>query len=176
MSDSSSISMRTETFFDFIELKVPDCWSCSQAPGELLGCWQDDEDNGTLWVDYNLYSIPELAHDPDAFKAHTKETVNVLKGKFEKEYGSCTVTGNEESCILSYSRNYDDEDGIAVTSHSCHHIISRLGFSLLAHLTLVFPLSSMSDAEYMKIRDVMIKEITNPKIDVQSALKQKLDV
>lgn len=167
MSDTEPVAMRPETFFEFIKLNVPDCWSCMQKPGELLGCWQDGNDNGTIWVDYNLFSIPEVVHDSVSSIDQASVMVDGLKNQFTESFGSCNLEGTPEKAILSYSRNYDDEDGTPVRSHSFHHIVSSPGAMLLVHLTLVMPAATLNEPQCAAISERMMAEIKNPEIDAE---------
>ena len=172
MPKSAPIRMRTETFFGFITLEIPDCWDCSQKPGELLGCFEEDRESGTVWINYNLFSVPELVHGSDAVERHVKGLIEEIRDKLGDEYGPCALTGSTENCSLSYSRTCDDDDGTPLRTHSFHHIISPPGFSLLAHLTLIVPVDSMRDVEFAAITERMLEQIKSPKIDVEAALKQ----
>lgn len=172
MSKSVPIQMRTKTFFGFITLEIPDCWNCSQKPGELLGCFEEGRESGTVWINYNLFSVPELVHGSDAVERHVKELIEEIRGKLDDEYGPCALTGDTENCSLSYSRTYDDDDGTPLRTQSFHHIISPPGFSLLVHLTLIFPVDSMHDVEFAAIAERMLEQIQSPKINVEAVLRQ----
>ena len=48
---------RTEDMFGFLRISIPECWPCILDERGIYGCYEEDVETGTLWVEHRLIKI-----------------------------------------------------------------------------------------------------------------------
>ena len=166
--------LKTVTFWDAITVRVPERWDCVQEPDGHWGCYEKDVDNGTLWIDFDVFTIPTHEGDEESFRALVRDAADGLfehigQPREDRKRRTKRVDKAPDHLILSSaSSSWDEEEGEELSFSRWHHMGMRKPHPILVHLTFVLPTHLLADTELAAFARRMDDELRDARIDWDS--------
>ena len=162
--------MVERTFFDFITMVVPRRWQwLRDDDSEMWGLWEEGIESGTLWVDFDVYSVE--GEDNAAFKLvrgsaeriaeSAADRPNAIGDPFVQEIGDGYAVMN---IYTSHEKGHD------LIHYSCHTLVPHRQHALLVHFTLVLLAELADRPDFVWLRERMALACLDARIDVDAAL------
>lgn len=126
--------MKTETFFDFLHLRLPQPWDVRKEDDRLWGCFDKSGQGGTLWVDYDIAPAPLSVEDQRASVDSLLLTALRHPGTLEARLLDVPV-----GMAVSVIRDSREDEDEAVRNWYLHHLRWSGPRCLTVRLTYVLP-------------------------------------
>ncbi|MCP5370910.1 MAG: hypothetical protein H6907_04185 [Hyphomicrobiales bacterium] len=153
--------LRAHTCFDFINICVPRRWIWD----EWQGSWgffaeDEDEESGTLWVDWNAYRLKEGEVGAPAPMADTalQDAMEVYGGEGQRGSDGAEKTDLHDGTAIwrTYSA---EEKGEMLRFYRCDRFLTRPDGLYIVHFSLVLLESQADDPEFVELVETVGREI-----------------
>lgn len=144
-----------------IAINVPESWECRLDESGMWGCWNDDVDDGTLWVEWHPYRLP-----PDASYADVLAAAAVMAGSTAGSYIQrdraleLEVTFEEDRHIVE-TMFLGTEDGDLLQYYRWDLIKPLPGWVVVVFISLVFEIETSNTPASRALVDIMGDEVYN---------------
>jgi len=159
--------LKTYECADAVTLRVPARWNCGPhdtAEG-MWGCYEDEEETGTLWINVDYFSPGESTPEPEI-----DELLQMIEGvrrSFERDYPDVI----ESSVIpakgggLFYRCHDNEEDGEALRNFHYQFFIVHGAMHCSIGFNLVLPHSVLDDPEIQELIAIIDREIRAARLE-----------
>lgn len=156
------LEMRDASFWNFVSFRIPAQWECVREPDGHWGCYEEDNDTGTVWVNHDIYRFPD---EKDATEALKRCGATIEK---KPDCGNIPSTWIELdiSCshkVIHYTHAAECEGEILYFSWWSHHVCHGR-YIVVVHLSLVLTAATLSDRRTSRRAEAIDRELMHATI------------
>lgn len=152
-----------------MEIRIPEQWQCIREPDGIWGCYDPDEDTGTIWLDFDVYQTGNTPVPP----IDTWQSLRRMLAGDDKSVNSHIIHVDEDHKIINVAKDAFDPEAGEILNFSHWHHMGRIDATSLAivHLTLVISPNMLTDGEGLLLAQEIERGLTEAKINWERLAK-----
>ena len=148
-------ALKDVTFDGFLSMRVPARWPEARTEEGRGGFWEEDVESGTLWIDWDLFTVPRGGRAADAARDMAQD--------YE---GAVLEVGEDGDLGVIRLRRETVETGQPLIIHTWHILKGRGQQILLLHFNLVILADLAEREDFRPLPDLIAREIRAARIDL----------
>lgn len=155
-------ALKPVTFWDFISFRIPEQWSCIREPDGHWGCYEEDKDTGTVWVDFDLFRLPD---EEDVAAAVARSAAMI---RADSSVGAIPPMRKEFEFSPLHKVVHRvfgaEENGELLYFSWWSHILGRHPYLLSVQFNFVLTASTLADRGVCELAEIIDRELMNATI------------
>jgi len=159
---ANQLEMKPASFWNFVSFRIPAQWECIREPGGHWGCYEEDNDTGTVWVNKDIYRFP----DENAAAEALERCAATIERRPDCGGIPSTITELEISSshkVVHHTYAAECEGEILYFSWWSHYLCHGI-YVVTVHLNLVLTAEALSDRWISRLAEAVDRELMNATI------------
>jgi hypothetical protein len=131
--------LKPVTFWNAISFRIPEQWQCIREPEGHWGCYDTDNDTGTVWVDFDMFRAPE---------GEQPSPINLFETAISEGMATSIEFPDGRRAVNVVKRGYDHGSPEELLFSHWHHLGTSGPYFGVVHLTFVTPVELLTGPNY----------------------------
>lgn len=155
--------LKPASFWSFVSFNIPEQWHCVREPEGHWGCYEDDDDTGTVWVGFDVFRMPE--NEPDIGEAVARNARLIIAEPSVAGFPASRKEIDRSPLHKIVHRTYATEsEGELLYFSWWNHFVGHQRRLIAVHLNFVLPVGQLAIPRIAAIAQAVDHELLNATI------------